>query len=176
MMIGYVDIAEQVDADFTRALRRAFARRVGARLRGDPSSSGAPSFEEAARTSGARNKMRLGRRTVAIERIAGSVGRSSDFDKDFLPIRRSMRERWERVDRAFHLGVDLAPVVLYELGGRYFVLDGNHRVSVARYQGVQWIEAEVTRFYVGAPTTVSDLTGTHRTAEEQEEIVGPVAA
>ena len=170
-MIGYVDITEQVDADFTRALRRAFVHRVGVRLRGDPTSSHAPSFEEAARTSGARNKMRLGRRTVAIEKIVGSVGRSRDFDGDFLPIRRSMRERWGRVDRAFHLGVELAPVVLYELGGRYFVLDGNHRVSVARYQGVRWIEAEVTRFYVGAPTTVSYLTGTYQTAEGQEETV-----
>ena len=47
-MIGYMDIAEQVDVDFTRAVRRAFVHRVGARLRGDPSSSRAPSFEEAA--------------------------------------------------------------------------------------------------------------------------------
>ena len=55
------------------------------------------------------------------------------------------------MDRAFHLGVELPPVELYKLGNRYFVLDGNHRVSVARYQGVQWIEAEVTRFYAHTP-------------------------
>ena len=60
MMIGYVDVAEQVDADFTRALRRAFVHRTGARLRGNPSSSRVPTFEEAARTSGARNRRRLG--------------------------------------------------------------------------------------------------------------------
>jgi hypothetical protein len=59
-MIGYVDVAEQVDADFTRALRRAFVHRTGARLRGNPSSSRVPTFEEAARTSGARNRRRLG--------------------------------------------------------------------------------------------------------------------
>jgi hypothetical protein len=174
-MIGYVDIAEQVNADFTRARRRMFARRLGARLRGDPSFSHAPSFEEAVRTSGARNKRRLGRRTVATEWIVGSVGRSRDFDGDFLPIRRTLEKRWERVDRAFHLGVELAPVVLYELDGRYFVFDGNHRVSVARYQGVQWIEADVTRFYVGAPTA-PEPTDTYQSAEGREEYLVPAAA
>jgi hypothetical protein len=150
-MIGYMSIEEQVDVDFTRAVRRAFVHRAGARLRGDPTSARAPSLEEAARISGARNKRRLGRRIVAVEKIVGSVGRSRDFDGAFLPVRRSLEDRWKRVDQAFHLGVDLPPIVLYKLDGRYFVLDGNHRVSVARYQGVQWIEAEVTQLYVGTP-------------------------
>ena len=34
VMIGYISIEEQVDADFSRALRRAFVRQMGARLRG----------------------------------------------------------------------------------------------------------------------------------------------
>jgi len=59
-LIGHINIWEQVDADFTRALRRAFARRVAARIRGNPSTSHAASFEEAAKASGARNKMRAG--------------------------------------------------------------------------------------------------------------------
>jgi len=176
MMIGYMDIAEQVDVDFTRAVRRAIVHRVGARLRGDPSSSRASSFEEDASALGARNKMRLGRRIVAVEQIAGSVGRSRDFDMDFLPVRRSLEDRWKRVDRAFHLGVDLPPVVLYKLGGRYFVLDGNHRVSVARYQGVQWIEAEVTQLYVGSLAAPSNPTGIHQKVEGQKETVRPAAA
>jgi hypothetical protein len=111
-MIGYMAIEEQVDYDFTRALRRAFVRRVGARLRGDPSSSLAPSFEEAASALGARNKLPLGRRVLAVDEVVGSVGRFRDFDGNFLPIRRSVGERWKGVDRAFHLGVDLPPVVL----------------------------------------------------------------
>jgi len=40
--------------------------------------------------------------------------------------------------------VELPPVSLLELGGDYFVIDGNHRVSVARFHGVEWIDAEVT--------------------------------
>jgi hypothetical protein len=162
-MIGYMNIAEQVDYDFTRAMRRSFVHRIVARLRGGPSASRAPSFEEAVRDLGARNKLRLGRRVVAVEKVVGSVGRFKDFDGDFLPIRRSVGERWKRVDRAFHLGVDLPPVVLYKLGDSYYVLDGNHRISVARFQGVRWIEAEVTRLYVGKSATSSGLAVEQRT-------------
>jgi hypothetical protein len=146
-MICYMNIEEQVDVDFIHARRRASLRRIGARLLGHSSSS-APSFEEARKVLGARNKLQLGRRVVAVEEIVGSVGRPEEFDGAFLPLRRSLEGRWKRVDRAFHLGVDLPSVVLYKLGESYFVSDGNHRISVARYQNVQWIEAEVTLFYV----------------------------
>jgi hypothetical protein len=173
MMIGYMDIEEQVDYDFTRAVRRSFVHRVGARLRGNPSSSRAPSFEEAVRDLGARNKLRLGRRVVAVEKVVGSVGRFRDFDGEFLPIRRSVGERWKRVDRAFHRGVDLPPVVLYEIGGGYYVLDGNHRISVARFQGVRWIEAEVTRLYVGKSATSS---GCAAVDQKTENVPHPAAA
>ena len=64
-----------------------------------------------------------------------------------------MAERWKRVDRAFRRGVELPAVSLYKLGGSYFVLDGNHRVSVARYQGVEMIDAEVTEFIPSLPTS-----------------------
>jgi hypothetical protein len=40
--------------------------------------------------------------------------------------------------------VTLPPIRLYELGGLYFVRDGNHRVSVAKARGIQFIDAEVT--------------------------------
>ena len=62
-----------------------------------------------------------------------------------------------------------APVVLYKLGERFFVVDGNHRVSVARYQGVEWIEAEVTQLYAGAPSAPSALTDLDQTARKPEE-------
>jgi ParB-like chromosome segregation protein Spo0J len=37
--------------------------------------------------------------------------------------------------------------VLYKLGDDYYVVDGNHRVSVARFEGVEMIDAEVTEFF-----------------------------
>jgi hypothetical protein len=39
--------------------------------------------------------------------------------------------------------IPLPAIQLYEIGGAYFVRDGNHRVSVARAQGVELIDAEV---------------------------------
>ncbi|HOV15149.1 MAG TPA: transcriptional regulator, partial [Spirochaetota bacterium] len=38
----------------------------------------------------------------------------------------------------------LPPIQLYQLGRVYFVRDGNHRVSVAKRQGREFIDAEVT--------------------------------
>ena len=64
-----------------------------------------------------------------------------------MPTKSGTEERWKRIDRAFHRGEELPPVSLYKIGDSYFVADGNHRVSVARYQGVEWIDAEVTEFH-----------------------------
>ena len=78
--------------------------------------------------------------------MVGSVGRWREFDGGFMPTRASAG-RWKRVDLAFRTGRDLPPVVLYKLGDDYYVVDGNHRVSVARFEGVEMIDAEVTEFF-----------------------------
>jgi hypothetical protein len=88
--------------------------------------------------------VRLGTRTVPVEKIVGSVGRHEDFDPDFLPAKASLEARWKRIDRAYHRGEEMPPVVLRKLGDDYFVEDGNHRVSVARFHGLEWIDAVVT--------------------------------
>jgi hypothetical protein len=81
---------------------------------------------------------------VPINLIVGSEGRYRDFNKYFLPRSEYLRNRWERVDRARLKDIILPPIQLYEIGGAYFVRDGNHRVSVARTQGAEAIDAEVT--------------------------------
>ena len=146
-MVGYMSLEEQVDVDFTRARRRAFFRRLMARLRNDPASNGLPCFEDPRKKLGVVGGIRVGRRVVRVEQIVGSVGRSSEFDRVFLPTKASVGERWKRIDRAFHRGEELPPVSLYKIGDSYFVADGNHRVSVASYHGVEWIDAEVTEFH-----------------------------
>ncbi len=145
-MVGYMSLEEQVDKDFERARRRALISRLAARLRGDPGRARLPAFEVVRRATGAENRAYLGRRVVEVSRVVGSVGRSGEFDRGFMPTRAGAG-RWKRVDRAFHRGVDLPPVTLYEICGGYFVQDGNHRVAVARFQGVEMIDAEVTRFH-----------------------------
>jgi hypothetical protein len=169
-MVGHVNLEEQVDADFSRARRKAFLRRIGNRLRKDADPGRLPCFEEAERRLGAQGGIRLGRRTVPTERIAGSVGRCSEFDEAFLPIGAGVEERWKRIDRIFRRGLTLPPVSLYEIGGSYFVLDGNHRVSVYRYHGVEWIDAEVTKFFTRLP---KDRRGRNTPMDYPREREGP---
>lgn len=85
-----------------------------------------------------------GMQTVPIDRIVGSEGRYRDFNKRFLPKHERLRGRWTSIDRAHLQDVILPAIRLYEIGGVYFVRDGNHRVSVAKAQGVMAIDAEVT--------------------------------
>ena len=144
-MIGFMSVEVQAEADFERARRRAFFGRVAARLRRECSRLLA--FDEVGEVHPAQNRRRLGLMDVEVSNIVGSVGRHDAFDRGFMPTKASLAERWKRVDRAFHCGLYLPAVKLYKVGDSYFVEDGNHRVSVARYQGVETIEAEVTELY-----------------------------
>jgi hypothetical protein len=140
-----MSIEVQAEADFSRAWRRAFFGRVAARLRRECNRLLA--FDEVVRKGRlAHNRRGLGLRDVEVSKIVGSVGRHEAFDRGFMPTQASLAERWKRVDRAFHRGLDLPPVRLYKIGDSYFVEDGNHRVSVARYQGIETMEADVTEY------------------------------
>jgi hypothetical protein len=144
-VIGFMSVEEQVEADFSRAWRRAFLGRMAARLRRECSRLLA--FDEVREGHLAHNRRGLGLRDVEVSKIVGSVGRHEAFDRGFMPTKASLAERWKRVERAFHRGLELPAVRLYKIGNSYFVEDGNHRVSVARYQGVETIEANVIEYF-----------------------------
>jgi hypothetical protein len=143
------DVSSQVHADFARARSRAFLHDLWALLSGRRNNL--LPYDEV------KEKLRIGGpiyrgiRTVEVARIVGSVNRYRDFDHAFLPARNSMADRWQRVDRAFYEEVSLPPVVLYKVGDIYFVVDGHHRVSVAREQGQAFIEADVRECKVKVP-------------------------
>jgi hypothetical protein len=145
-MVGYMSLEERVDKDFSRARRRALRRRVRTRLQRDNARNRLLCFNDLEKIPGAMGMIHRGLRTVPVRQIGGSVGRCSEFDRDFMPAKESVGGRWKRVDRAFHRGEELPPVSLYKIGSFYFVLDGHHRVSVAAYHGVEWIDAYVTEF------------------------------
>jgi hypothetical protein len=150
-MIPYMDLSEQVDTDFIRARRRARLRAVVTRFRREHTSNRLLSFDDVRRELVADNRLYRGTRVVEVDEIVGSVGRWRDFDRSFLPARASMGERWKRIDRAFQRGEDLPPVELYKIGDAYFVVDGHHRVSVARYHDVPTLEAAVAEFHPKLP-------------------------
>ncbi len=142
-MIGYVGVEEQVDKDFHRALLKVSLHGMWNRMRRKSAHEHLLAFEEAKCVLVRWSQAYRGVKAVEVEKIVGSVGRWRDFDGDFLPQKRSMGQRWRRVDRAYHQGVELPAVSLYKIGEAYYVRDGNHRVSVARYHGAVVIDAEV---------------------------------
>jgi hypothetical protein len=91
-----------------------------------------------------RSESYRGVKTIAVQRIVGSEGRYRDFNRSFLPKRWHLRKRWMRIGLAQLKEIELPAIKVYEIGGVYFVRDGNHRVSVARLYGREFIEAEVT--------------------------------
>jgi hypothetical protein len=112
-MIPYMDLNEQVDADFTRARRRARLRAVLARIRREHTSNRLLSFDDVRSELVANNRLHRGTRVVEADQIVGSVGRWDEFDRSFLPARASVGHKWKRIDRAFHRTEDLPPVKLY---------------------------------------------------------------
>src|SRR5215203_4016472 len=158
-MIGYVGVQEQVDKDFHRAHLKASLHRWKDRLRRDLAEEHLLSFDEAKGALAQWNQVYRGMRVVEVEKITGSVGRYKDLDEYFLPNKKSMSQRWSRVDCAYHKGVELPAVSLYKIGEAYFVRDGNHRVSVAKYHKATAIDAKVVEIRGQMRTDA-----THRTA------------
>jgi hypothetical protein len=87
--------------------------------------------------------------TVPLGQIVGSEGRGQDFDRDFNPTNENTRDRWISVAAARLQGNSLPLVELIQIGERYFVRDGHHRVSVARALKQEYIEALVTVWEIG---------------------------
>lgn len=103
------------------------------------------SFDDVQRRLGLAQKHYKGLQEISLEQIRGSVGRYRDFTRTFLPRLSQMRGRWERVSAvAYSRG--FPPIEVYKVGDAYFVLDGNHRVSVARQSDARSIQAHVWEY------------------------------
>jgi hypothetical protein len=94
-----------------------------------------------------------GTQIIPLEAIVGSVERYHDFTREFLPRNEELGARWQRLDRATRRQETIPPIDVYKLGDVYFVRDGNHRVSVARFNGASLIEANVTELPLKVPLT-----------------------
>lgn len=83
---------------------------------------------------------------IALQQVQGSVSqaRSQEFNADFQPVKYHLRDRWVRVAQASFQQKVLPPVELVRVGEAYFVMDGHHRVSVAKTLGHDEILAHVS--------------------------------
>jgi hypothetical protein len=156
--------SSRVDAqtDYTRARRRRALARLSARLRREPRDFDLIlPFEEVVQALGRRGERHVGMESIPLDSIVGSVGRERDFDRGFRPTSGRTRGRWERIAEAARQGESFPPIDVYRIGEVHFVKDGHHRVSVARAQGLDTIDAYVTEVVteVGADRkiTIKDL-------------------
>ena len=83
----------------------------------------------------------LGMQAIEVKKIIGSENRYQDFSSAFYPTNNSLKGRWQSIDAARLDNVTLPPISVYKIGEWYFVRDGNHRVSVARSEGLEFIDA-----------------------------------
>lgn len=140
--------------DFRQARRQAAIQEILARLTGH--SIDLMSFEDIREKLKIRGGTFRGLHEIPLDAIVGSVGRYKDFTRTFLPRQDRNVERWAGV-RAATLDLSgLPPIEVYQIGEVYFVLDGNHRVSVARSLGARQIQAYVVEFETKVPLSPDD--------------------
>lgn len=141
--------------DFNQARLLASMQEVIARLTGK--SNELLSYEEVAKKLKLNIRAERGVHDILLSSIIGSVGRYNDFNRSFLPLQSNdlERERWARVKAAIDdpSGAGWPAIDVYKVGEVYFVLDGNHRVSVARQEGFTHIQAHIIEVKTDIPLT-----------------------
>jgi hypothetical protein len=152
------------EEDFARARTRELLSSLSRLL--DPERENLLPFEDVKAILKPASETYVGLDAVPVDKIVGSEGRYRDFNRHFLPRKEFLRSRWISIDMAHYNDVILPPVRIYEVGGVYFVRDGNHRVSVARMRGQTAIDAEVTKL-----DTVIDLKPGMTLADLRREVV-----
>jgi len=155
--------------DFDRARRRASWARLTGWLCGRPSSR-LPVLGEVMTTGTAGPAVRrleyeragacgqAAGTLVPIDQIVGTVEPTRFFDRQFRPTSEVPRTRFEWIDGEIRSGRGMDPVDLYRCGGRYYVLDGRHRIAVARALGERSILANITEvllIHPGVPAITS---------------------
>ncbi|HEY7476817.1 MAG TPA: ParB/RepB/Spo0J family partition protein [Actinomycetota bacterium] len=128
---------------FFKARRREAYRRLS-QIAGRSDPHPLLSLDEVSRRLRAFEQTYVGVRPIPVADVVGTVSRVDDFDRDFLPKRTKIQQRWRNLEQTFPEG-DFPPIVVYELDGRYFVVDGHHRVAIARQRGIETIDAEITQ-------------------------------
>jgi hypothetical protein len=150
---------QDAQTDFSRARRRQQLAKLAARLRREPDDVGLIlPFDEVVEALGRRGEKRLGLQTIDLDSIVGTVDRSRrEFDRSFRPTSRRVRRRWQGIAEAMRRGDSMPPIEVYLVAGMHFVIDGHHRVSVARQLGRDKIDAMVTEIVteVGADAGIS---------------------
>jgi hypothetical protein len=132
--------------------------------------SAVKSFEHELQAGGGMaGRTDAGLRTVEVRKVVGSVGRAATLRSDFFYRRgRAMTARFHRVGQAMREGKALPPLELYKVtherhgadaapASEYYVVDGHHRVAMARKLGQDFFDAHVTAYRLaGTPVSPAE--------------------
>jgi len=130
--------------DFLRARRRAALSAVRRRLHGRNATYDVLlPFDEVVAALGRRGERDLGEQVIDVDSVVGSVDRSTGFDRLFRPTSDEMERRSATSMRSKRRGEEMPPIDVYRVGDVHFVIDGHHRVAVARALGWKTINAHV---------------------------------
>jgi uncharacterized ParB-like nuclease family protein len=138
--------------DFDAARFRAFRRSIGSIL--TRRARRLQSIEPVLAAAGLEGRAYAGVQEIPLDRVVGSAAapsKTGDFDPLFLPMNRRNRDRWTRIYQEMVEGDELPPIDVYKVGDSYYVIDGHHRVSVARSLGRPTINARVVEVRTRAP-------------------------
>ena len=157
-------VQQDVRDDFDRARRQAARAKMAGWLLGRPASSnrlavlgevtGAPGAGGPGRRLEYERVGGLGpagEAMVPISQIVGTVEPTRYFDRQFRPTSDHVWARFQRIAVEVRSGRGMEPVELYRCGGAYYVLDGRHRIAVARALGQCSVGALVTEVRLNDP-------------------------
>ena len=130
------------------------------------------SFAEVQKEENAYNSVNLGIKEIPLGKIVGSVEKYSYFDKNFVPKNNIVKQRWINIYTGYMTETMLPPVILYKIKDDYYVYDGNHRVSVAKFLNFASIEAEVEEFLPTKDTKDKVIYREHMFFEKETGIEG----
>lgn len=141
-------------SQFQRVRRQAALREALASLTGEKTRLMA--YDEVRSQLRYTGSAAQGARDIPIRAIVGSVGRYQDFTRSFLPINPKDEERWVSLRTYLEEGHPIPAIDVYQMGDAYFVIDGNHRISIARQLGIEYIPARVTEVKTRVPFSKND--------------------
>ncbi len=147
--------AKRVSAiqQFRRARRKADLRALLSKITGKQDDL--LLFDEVRKTLTLAHPNREKLKDIRLDSIVGTVSRYHDFNRQFYPLSNSDEDRWARVKELVEFqGLD--PIEVYQVGEVYFVVDGNHRVSVARSLEAETIQAYVKEFRTDVDVSPDD--------------------
>ncbi|HEY7160070.1 MAG TPA: hypothetical protein VH815_02375 [Acidobacteriota bacterium] len=138
-------------SDFDRARITAFIDDILSIVQGKPADL--LPFHEVRERLHLKQLVDRGIQEIPLAPIVGTVGRERDFNRAFFPREESLRQRWKEVKELAEGPIGFPPVELYKVHDVFFVVDGHHRVSVARSLNAPTIEAHVMEFLSPIPLT-----------------------